>query len=649
MINSYDVFDTLVGRLSLTGHEIFAIIEDKIKLKNFKQNRIYYEQLTKDLDKTYKKLEEIYNINFNNIKEFEKQLEYELSFPINKYLSSVKNTDILITDMYLYESDIIKILNKHKFINNKIYVSYEGKYNSSIWKNREITKNISNHYGDNIVSDYNNPLKYNIQAHHITDTVLNSKEILFDNINKYYGYIIRAVRLSMNIYNNKISEYMKFIFSEFVLPHSILVCLKIRQLSKKYNLDNIIFLSRDGYWFHEIYKILFPNDKIHYIYFSRLFKKNNENYIKNKISSINGKKLVFDLQGSGKTFNSMNLQNCEYLMCFVSNNDHKFCIYPLNIEYNMLRSVIEYLYIAPHGSAYSINDNIINLLPPEYDLNILQPYFLGLKLFKNYFNTLKKYVNLNIINCNNIDKALHNISLNKDYRYIKQYINHIDFHNLPYTKYPLTFYSQIEQDKYYIENVINYKSIGVFIEIGGYDGITGSNTYFLEKNLSWSGIIIECNPVMVEKCKENRKCIICDKAIYKESNKEIEIVIPQGKEIVGGKEQLSGIKDYIKSESLNVFKDSYKLNKIIKVKTININDLLEKHKLYEIDYVSLDIEGYELEVLKTWNFDKFKVKYLTVEHGNVQQYQNQIRYFLLSKGFSFSRNNKWDDEYIFYN
>ena len=649
MVNSFDVFDTIIGRLCLSGPEIFSIIEDKKNLKNFKQNRIKYEQTEKNFDKIYEKLSIIYNMNLDKIKNFEKELEYELSFPIIKYLSNIQDIDILISDMYLSDIDILKIINKHKYVNNKLYVSYGGKADCSIWRNIEITKNISKHFGDNIVSDYNNPLKYNIQAQHIRDTLLTSNEKLFGNINKYYGYIIRAVRLSMNKYNNDNQNYMKFVFYEFVLPFSILVCFKIRKICIEHNLDSVIFLSRDGYWFHELYKILFPTHKVYYIYFSRLFKENNEDYIKNEINNIIGDKLVFDLQGSGKTFNSMNLENCKYLMCFISNNKYKFCIFSLKNEYEIIREVIEYLYIAPHGSVHSYNNKIINLLPPEYELNILQPYFDGLKLFKNYFSILKKYINLDDVNYNNIDIGLHNICINKNYRHIKTIINHVNFHDRPYTKHSLKFYSQIEQDKYYIENIINYKPNGVFLEIGAYDGITGSNTYFLEKNLNWEGIIIECNPIMVQKCREYRNCIICDKAIYKESNKEIEIIIPEGKEIVGGKEQLAGIKEYIKPESLNAFKDSYKQQKTINVKTININDLLEQNNIYEIDYVSLDIEGYELEVLKSWDFKNFRVKYLTIEHGNVARYQKEIREFLLTKGFSFSRNNKWDDEYIFYN
>lgn len=649
MINSFDIFDTIIGRLCYKGTEIFEIIENNKKLQNFKINRISSEKSSKTFDEIYNKLQNIYkDIDINEIKNYELFLEKELSFPINKYLNNIKNDDLLVSDMYLPKEIIFELINKHRKINNNIYVSISDKKDETFWKKIKDKNIIANHTGDNYISDYKNPIKYGISANHIDNVDLNNIEKQFTKFNKNYAYLIRSVRMSFNDYSNDNMNYMKKLFYEFVLPFLILISFKIKNLKNQLNIDNIIFLSRDGYWFYEMYKILFPYDKIHYIYFSRLLAKNNPTYIKNNINNIEGNKLVFDLQGSGKTFKSLNLINCHYFMLFSSLNNPSY-LYLFNpiSGVERLREIIEYILYAPHGSIINFNSNIL-INDPEYNINMLLPYIHGINYFSKYFKILNKYSDCSPNYDKNIDcinSLLYNLCSN-NYHYIKNIFNHVNKHDNNYKKYPLQFYSQIEQDKYYIENIINYKPNGIFIEIGGYDGITGSNTYFLEKNLNWSGIIIECNPIMVQKCKENRNCIICDKAIYKESNKEIEIVIPEGKEIVGGKEQLAGIKEYIKPESLNAFKDSYKQQKTITVNTININDLLEQNNIYEIDYVSLDIEGYELEVLKTWNFEKFKVKYLTIEHGNVIHYQKQIREFLLSKGFSFSRNNKWDDEYI---
>lgn len=646
MVHSYDVFNTLIGRLC-DGHDIFDIIERLYSLPNFKSKRIQCEVLTKNFDNTYKLLETHYGKNLGDIKQTELDLEYDLSFPIAKYLKNVKECDLLISDMYLSETTIMKMLNKHKLMNNKLLVSYSGKSDSTIWKNKNITSNIDHHFGDHIRSDYQNPIAHGINSTHIADTVLSPLEIEFSKIYKYLGHVMNAVRLS---YSSTEVLYKPFI--EYVLPFSILVSLKIKQICLKEKIDNVVFLSRDGHWFKEVYNILFPKDATNYIYFSRLLVSNNPKIIKDQINDIKGKKFIFDLQGSGRTFHSLNLNDCFYFMCFLS-HDSKLnnYLFKHTAQISNIKRIVEDLFLAPHGSALKYNNNNIILLEPEHDINMFKPYFKGFQLFKDYWKTIIKYFPTNI-NYTYLDKVIGNFHNDINHQielctHINSSIPHVNDHDVSeYKKHPLKFYSQIEQDKYYIENVVKYKPNGTFIEIGGYDGIVGSNTYFLEQNLGWKGIVVECNPELVEKCRQNRDCYICDKALYKNDNEEVKFIIPLGEDIIGGKEQLGGIKETIKNESLHAFQRCYKQSKEITVKTISINTLLEQQKIYEIDYVSLDVEGGELTILQSWDFNKYKIKFITVEHGNVKHYQQDIYKFLTNKGFKLHRHNKWDDEYV---
>ena len=84
MINSYDIFDTLIGRLCYNGKEIFTAIENIKNIKDFRKNRTKFETQTKDFDKTYLLLEKHYNTNMSHIKELELHIEKEFSFPIVK-------------------------------------------------------------------------------------------------------------------------------------------------------------------------------------------------------------------------------------------------------------------------------------------------------------------------------------------------------------------------------------------------------------------------------------------------------------------------------------------------------------------------------------------------------------------------------------
>lgn len=637
MIKSFDVFDTLIGRLCFDGHSIFDFMENKFNINGFKNIRINLEIIHRDIDIIYSEISKYYN-NWKELKKYELDLEYKLSFPIRENLNKVAKCDIFVSDMYLKENNISQLLNKHGDFPNKIHVSYDGKKTGKFWSKIYINSDISLHTGDNIKSDYENPKKYNINCHYFDSGFTQNENIM----PRFYKNLLRAVRLSFD--HDKKCIFDK-LFTNFSLQFMILICIKLKKIFIENNLDHVVFLSRDGYWFKYIYEILFKSDNISYLYFSRELVKNNRTHIINNINKINGRKLVFDLQGSGDTFNSLDLIDVHYVLCFKSSkSNHRNCIFEDDIY--SIKPYIEDIFSAPHGSARNVIKNKVILNPLEYNIEILKPYMKGIEMFKEYFNTLTEFLSEDI-DFDLYEKLL--FKMNVDTMLISSVasvIKHVNFHNNPHDKFPLIFYSQIDQDKYYIENVNFYKINGTFLEIGGYDGVTGSNTYFLEKNLNWNGIVIECNPEMAELCKKTRACKICDYAVYKESGKLIDILIPDGKEIIGGKKQLCGIKEHLKPESLEVFKNSYIKNTVIKVKTININELLEKNDMNFIDYLSLDIEGYELELLKSFDFNKYHINFMTVEHGNVVRYQNEIKNFLLNKGFRLHRNNKWDDEYI---
>ena len=100
-INSYDVFDTLIGRLCYESNLIFEIIQNKYNLDNFVNLRKKYEFETKNFEDTYSKLKNHYHIDINIIKNYEIFLENDLSIPIYEYLNKINKDDLLISDMYL--------------------------------------------------------------------------------------------------------------------------------------------------------------------------------------------------------------------------------------------------------------------------------------------------------------------------------------------------------------------------------------------------------------------------------------------------------------------------------------------------------------------------------------------------------------------
>jgi hypothetical protein len=156
--------------------------------------------------------------------------------------------------------------------------------------------------------------------------------------------------------------------------------------------------------------------------------------------------------------------------------------------------------------------------------------------------------------------------------------------------------SQIYQDLFVLYYTKNKKN-GFFIEIGGGNGFDLSNTYLLEKKFKWDGIICEPNTALQKKISNLRSVKIIKEPITRKCLKNInfyENADPYQSSIV----------------KTNNFK------KVIRINSLSLNHLLKDFKNNKIiDYISIDTEGNEVEILKNFNFKKFKVKIFTIEHN----------------------------------
>jgi len=193
-------------------------------------------------------------------------------------------------------------------------------------------------------------------------------------------------------------------------------------------------------------------------------------------------------------------------------------------------------------------------------------------------------------------------------------------------------YSQSGQDAFVL-NYFKNKRNGIFIDIGANDGVSLSNTYYLEKELGWSGICFEPIPDIFSKLDKNRDCIkIMAGVADKVSTEKFTFVD-------GPSHMLSGMtKEYNEQHKQRIKKEIQTLGGSIKeldVQCVVLNDILEEHKMYNIDYLSLDTEGNEFKILKNIDFNKFKIKVMTVEnnYGDPAQtaYIQSKGYFLMGR------------------
>ncbi len=164
---------------------------------------------------------------------------------------------------------------------------------------------------------------------------------------------------------------------------------------------------------------------------------------------------------------------------------------------------------------------------------------------------------------------------------------------------------------------------GYFVEFGATDGILRSNTYLLEKEFGWKGILSEPAQSYEDKLRRNRSASIDTRCVYSESGKTVSFHEVESME-------LSGISDFKHiggwEKERGNFKEYY-------VETISLNDLLvEKKAPKVINYISVDTEGSEFEILSTFPFDKWDVECFSIEH-NFSENEEKLDSLMESNGY----------------
>jgi FkbM family methyltransferase len=210
----------------------------------------------------------------------------------------------------------------------------------------------------------------------------------------------------------------------------------------------------------------------------------------------------------------------------------------------------------------------------------------------------------------------------------------------------MTYYSQIGQDKYYIEEIAKHRRGGVFLDIGANDGLFGSNTATLELDYGWTGLCIEANPKLIQPLTDNRpNSTIVHKAVWIGPG-EVDIEVPLHFKKKDPANQLGRIASLEgNTKSFKKFFD--KGIETFKVQSDTATNIINNTLGVPIviDYMSLDIEGAEIEALQSINFDLIDIRFMTIEHGNRKGMKNVFDDYLKQFGYKVHRVNEWDIEF----
>ncbi len=197
--------------------------------------------------------------------------------------------------------------------------------------------------------------------------------------------------------------------------------------------------------------------------------------------------------------------------------------------------------------------------------------------------------------------------------------------------------SQIFQDLFVLYCLEN-KTGGFFVDFGATNGVSLSNTFLLEKDYGWDGILAEPARTWGQKLKENRNVHIEDKCVWSASGEVLNFNETEMAE-------LSTIDTFTDADANS---DRRQHKKIYQVETISLKDLLAKYNAPKIiDYLSIDTEGTEFEILNAFDFSEYRFNVITVEH-NFTSNREKIFDLLSRNGYKqvFKEISLFDDWYI---
>lgn len=166
--------------------------------------------------------------------------------------------------------------------------------------------------------------------------------------------------------------------------------------------------------------------------------------------------------------------------------------------------------------------------------------------------------------------------------------------------------SQFRQDLFAISQ-LDFKRGGYFVEFGATNGIESSNTYMLEQDFGWTGILAEPAKCWHSALRKNRRAHIETSCVWASSGASIDFFEANNGELSTAVQPQSDGEGGIRMQR----------GRSYRVPTISLTDLLEKYRAPpEVDYLSIDAEGSEFAILRHFDFTRYRFNVITCEHNH---------------------------------
>ena len=198
--------------------------------------------------------------------------------------------------------------------------------------------------------------------------------------------------------------------------------------------------------------------------------------------------------------------------------------------------------------------------------------------------------------------------------------------------------AQFRQDLFVIGE-LEFKRGGFFVEFGATNGVELSNTYLLEQEFAWTGILAEPARCWHTPLRANRGCAVDTRCVWSHSGQHLPFA--EVMEVA----ELSTLRSL---SALDMHAGLRQTHQGYDVETVSLNDLLAQyHAPARMDYLSIDTEGSELAILRQLDFDRYRFNVITCEH-NFTPAREELHTLLTQHGYvrRYTEVSKVDDWYV---
>lgn len=200
------------------------------------------------------------------------------------------------------------------------------------------------------------------------------------------------------------------------------------------------------------------------------------------------------------------------------------------------------------------------------------------------------------------------------------------------------------KDKYYaqygedilLSRIFQGKADGVAVEVGAFDGVSGSNTAYFQ-DIGWTCVLVEPNPALAQAVRNVRPAaLVFEYALGAHAEGELVLSIPTGAETLASVSAGSTQRDRM----ISVSKDIVQLT----VKETTLDWVLQESGVDRIEFISIDVEGHEMEVLSGFSLSRWKPRLVIIE-DNSSGTSDEILNFMKFSGYVRFRNTGCNDWY----